>query len=556
MPRPKRVKVTPLLLSTSPRVVNPLGNYNDRQPDIAPSSSYNVTSNSDDSDGLVTMKKTSTNQSISAPNQATMSGALMPGDTLRTRSKPLGGRRRALFSKVMIDPRQNEVIEALKARRDAAPAVERTSQIEVPSTTSSKIASTELQPVNETNSMLGNVDVQSSSGLESKTLGIPEAQGSSSKVSNVKTRPRKLSLLQLVQAQANQQSGDEDDDLDDFLPNDESTPLVEAKPTKPQLDPPSSPLPTNQTSSSRKRKLSEADIQVPMTQPADYQVSAPASLSPTPESDAQADLFGIPYENELPEPSLPLPRSARAQSPKVWSDTLAPPQSSSSPIHRAPNKPAKALTKPRARKKPSQGSDPCSSPPAFLQPKSVFRPLKPLSTATLQNLLPRRRARPNLQETSVFEASQSSDAEIDISGLGADEDELSIPAKPRGRPRKRDARPGSKPARSAKSKAKVHSSLATSSRKTSQKNVSSGPAKTYSRAKSTPNRNENLPNDEDDHGDRNDRGTTSNTDEHNQLDSRPSEELRRLAAKFREVDEWSLEIEDVTASSETLKDAR
>lgn len=35
-----------------------------------------------------------------------------------------------------------------------------------------------------------------------------------------------------------------------------------------------------------------------------------------------------------------------------------------------------------------------------------------------------------------------------------------------------------------------------------------------------------------------------------------SEEMKRLAAKFREVDDWGLEFEEVTGSSDRMRDAR
>ena len=40
------------------------------------------------------------------------------------------------------------------------------------------------------------------------------------------------------------------------------------------------------------------------------------------------------------------------------------------------------------------------------------------------------------------------------------------------------------------------------------------------------------------------------------LDSKAKEEMRHLAEKFREVDEYTLDFEDMTASSDKMKDAR
>ena len=559
MPRPKRTKIAPPISSTlSTRVANPTPD--NHQPNINLVSSNNTTANSDDSDGLVTTKKTFGRKNPSAPDEATMSGALPPEDAGGTHLRPPMGRRRALFSKFVINASDNKAIEQLKARRNADLVAERVSQVQVPSSMPAKIFPTE-EAHNYTN-ILVNDDVQSNMDMKSKSPGSTEARYASLGALKGKTRPRKPSLLQLVQAQANQLDRDEDDDLDDFLPDDESTPFLKLKTVSKRQASNSSPLTSKQTSSSRKRKLSSPEVQVPMTQPIHSQAALPASLSPTPEPELGVDLFNLESNNDLPEPLLPLARPARTQSPKVWSDTLAPPQSSS-PIAVIHTNSIKRSAKPPIHKKSSAGPAIHSSTQDPRPVKATSCPLIPLSTATLQNLLPRRRARPNAREVDIFDVPHSSDVEIDTSGLGEDEDELNIQTKPRGRPRKSDIGFSSRTTPSTKGKGKAKAPTATSAASAAsiKRGKDKRPGKVLTYARTKPARLESDDNDEDPDPHLE---VEEESDEHDRVDDnarkgneKSSDELKRLAAKFREVDEWTLEIEDVTASSGSLMaDAR
>lgn len=557
MPRPKRTKIAPPISSTlSTRVANPTPD--NHQPNTNLVSSNNTTTNSDDSDGLVTTKKTFGRKKPSAPDEAIMSGALPPEDAAGTRLRPPMGRRRALFSKFVIDASDNKAIEQLKARRDADLVAERVSQVQVPSSMPAKIFPTE-EVHNYTNIPV-NDDVQSNVDMKSKSPGSTEARYASLGALKGKTRPRKPSLLQLVQAQANQLDRDEDDDLDDFLPDDESTPFLKLKTVSNRQASNSSPLTSKHTSSSRKRKLSSPEVQVPMTQPIHSQAALPASLSPTPEPELEVDLFNLESNNDLPDPPLPLASPARTQSPKVWSDTLASPQSSS-PIAVIHTNSIKRSAKTRAHKKSSAGPTIHSSTQALKPVKATSRPLIPLSTATLQNLLPRRRARPNAREVNTFDVPHSSDVEIDTSGLGEDEDELNIQTKPRGRPRKSDVGFASRMTPSTKGKAKAPTAASAASAASIKRGKEKPPGKVMTYARTKPTRLESDDNDEDPDPNLE---IEEESDEHDRVDDnarkgneKSSDELKRLAAKFREVDEWTLEIEDVTASSGSLMaDAR
>lgn len=72
------------------------------------------------------------------------------------------------------------------------------------------------------------------------------------------------------------------------------------------------------------------------------------------------------------------------------------------------------------------------------------------------------------------------------------------------------------------------------------------PSATYSRRQnSEPNENEDA--------------SSSGEEDHGGMpiqDGKIKEEMKKLAAKFREVDDWGLEFEEVTGSSDRMRDAR
>lgn len=524
----------------------------ERQLELVSSASNRDTTGSDDSDGLVkTQRNRFSNKDITSRNMM-MSGALAPKDTEGTRVKPLTGRKRAVLSRIVRNADHDKAIEALKARRDAALAAEKGIEIQVPSSIPTEpMLATELmaeqnekisKPVTMVVAKNTSVPATPRTGLVSAFRG-----------SNFKRRPRQPSLLQLVQAQANPQDEHDDDDLDDFHPDDESTPFVQAKSQLlPQTSLSSSPGSSANQSSSRKRKRSTPVIQVERSQSPETRISSPRNSSESPKSDFQEeDACNLPFatniHNDQPEPSLPMSKSSQASQSKLWSDTYAPPQSSS-PIAHEPSKPM------IQRGQPKRDSPPAHSP--------VSRPLKPLSTATLQNLLPRRRVRPATREHDSFDMPSSSDVEIDTSRLSAEADELSVPAKPRVRTKKQMKDPSvktpstnkKKPYNTVISKDDGRSAKAS---KPPKKTSRLKKPKTYARIEpmtsKEPNENDNDDDGDDDNNDLQDNQPTS----HRPMESLPaSTELQRLARKFREVDRWELEVEDVTPSSGSQMDAR
>lgn len=556
MPRPKRTNVsTSKAAIVPPRVAKPnTARESERQLEVLTATSDRVTTGSDDSEGLVKTTRNWVNKKGNTiSHDMTMSGALAPEDTAGGRMRPLTGRKRAVLSKIARNADHDKAIEALKARRDAALAATQGVEVQMIPTEPTVVT----EPVAEQPEGASDFVAVVAGKYPSIPATPRGGLASAFRGSNVKRRPRQPSLLQLVQARTNPRDEGEDDDLDDFHPDDESTPFLQAKS---QILPqnslsPSSGSSANQ-SSSRKRKRSSLVIQVERSQSPETRASSPKNPSATPELELEDDVYNLPSPStnheDRPEPSLPMPksmpRSPQPSQSKQWSDTCAPPRSSSPSSHELP--------KPLLQRGHQMGQPPPPSSPAS-------RPLKPLSTATLQNLLPRRRVRPNMREHSPFDVPSSSDVELDTSRLSAEADELSVAAKPKVRAKKQQAK--DPVVKTPFAKKKPHGS-------SSHKNDGRGgsratnpptkppklkkPKKTYTRAEPTisthndhlNHENENLPHinhdDDDQQQDRN------NTTSHPPIESTQSTtELQRLARKFREVDRWELEVEDVTPSS-------
>ena len=146
----------------------------------------------------------------------------------------------------------------------------------------------------------------------------------------------------------------------------------------------------------------------------------------------------------------------------------------------------------------------------------------------------RRRRRANRDPFDI-----SSDDEVDVSGLASDDDELShLAARPRRRP--------IPPLVKNKGKAKAVST-----------SKAVGGKRTYGNSRVSDKENENeevdpddslapLPDDED----------GEHVENSQELEQRVGVELKRAARKFAEVDRWELDFEDVTASSDSHRDAR
>ena len=131
----------------------------------------------------------------------------------------------------------------------------------------------------------------------------------------------------------------------------------------------------------------------------------------------------------------------------------------------------------------------------------------------------------------------SSEIELDQTGLAEDEDELSFHATK---------------IRKKKAGTKVPKSVVKKKDATTKKTST----KTYTRKSIVLSDDEEGNENESDGGGGGDENAGVERKKPPALDGRAKAEMRRLADKFREVDEYSLDFEDMTGSSSQLKDAR
>lgn len=538
MPRPKRSKVAPSAPITFPHLAKPaIASASQKQKDIfSPASSGRVTTTSDDSDGLVVSKKTGARGSGLKAHQYTMSGALAPEDMGPTRLKPPSNQTRAALSKIAREADYAKRVAEVKAGEDAAEADVATEPEQVPSS-----IPTELLPAPKPSlSGKGNSATIKSAqtGFELRVGETPRMQPSMLGAS-FKKRARQPSLLQMLHTQDDPSNDLDDDEIDDFQPDDESTPMIKSILQSNAQQTSSS---SRQTSGSRKRKLATPEIQVPASQSLEFPSSPPSVPPEEPE-----DLFDLPADAERrPEPTLPRQRSTQTPQRQIDSDTLAPPRSSSPEkpkARKSRGKATKAAPRPRQprRKQLSPAPSPLSSTSTNPSPVKPI-PLKPLTTATLQNLLPRRRARP--KPRGEYDIPSSSDVELDNTGLGEDEDELSFHATTKTRRKKPN------PAVQRRG-GKV--------KEASGKRLS----KTYTKKRAVESDIENDDDDDNGYDGEEGDGDENGVDGRGRgkktpaLDGKAKDEVKRLVDKFREVDEYSLDFEEMTGhSSSQMMDAR
>ncbi|PSS28431.1 hypothetical protein M430DRAFT_32803 [Amorphotheca resinae ATCC 22711] len=389
---------------------------------------------------------------------------------------------------------------------------------------------------------------------------IPAQVGSALRTGNFSRREREPSILRTAQKTQQWRGEYDGEDEDDFNPEDESTPLNLSK-TRAMTT--SSAV---SSSNPRKRKLSA--VQVPQSSPTlegpKEQETVPATAPLSDDAEEGVEIPSSPPE--APITSI----EPRPVTPEVMSETMAPPQSSSSSPEslleprrtqrtRAQTSISRGRRPLRGRTPPPATQDsPISSPPSLTHspnrpgreaPKHRGRrqppPISTFSTAQLEALLPRRRRQTNRDPFDIA----SSEDEVDVSGLASDDDELTNlsvpPATRRARnPLMRRPAPLKKP---AKSKAAPKPNSKTPGRKT-----------TYGRQANATSDKENEEHDPDDS-----LGPLPDDAEGNDIteNSRESEirlgkELEKAAKKFQEVDKWELEFEEVTASSSSPRDAR
>ncbi|XXG96611.1 hypothetical protein Hte_002899 [Hypoxylon texense] len=360
---------------------------------------------------------------------------------------------------------------------------------------------------------------------------------------------------------------DEDDEVaegeDGFAPEAESTPLKRSKRRSEEIEVDRTP-PALASANPRKRKSSEGHEQrsrsspfednglgavVPQTQ-TDSDLSSPPS---TPPGRAQSSRPATPImDEELLAP--PLSSSPSAENEEIW-----PPLQSLA--RGRSRRPASAL---RRTPVPNDSVSDMSSPPSLTyspnyrepspplkrskrRPASKQQEAKKLTTADLAGLLPRRRRR------NAGGVEEDSDAEVDLSGLMDDDDELShLDVRARRHP----ARPASRGAGNSRNQNTARGRPASRGKGKQQPVPSSANRRatiTYGRTSDKENQGE-----EEEDGDGADEG--DDDDGHGEESSqdmlaRVGEELKNAARKFQEVDKWQLDYEEMTQSS-SPRDAR
>ncbi|KAL8834826.1 MAG: hypothetical protein Q9170_003568, partial [Blastenia crenularia] len=315
MPRPKRTKVAPSKPISFATIVAGKRNQDLQQSPASGSvSSSRGTNGSDDSEGIVTKSTNGVNRKGVAPQVATMSGALAVEDIGEKRLKPLSSRRRVALSRIAREADHAKAIQTLKAQKEAALAEVETAnegkQVEI------QVQST--QPLNGPVATMVAIDPSlHAPATATKVLGgfampkprtTPSRETSILAIENFNRRPRQPSLLQIAQAQIPAEESSLNDTLDDFDPDDESTPLHLSYDGLPheQLSTSSS-----HQNSSRKRKLSAPEIQVPASQPQEL-----PDRSPSPELPSSDNIFGITEDDsqsEHPLPAIPTSNSTSGQ---------------------------------------------------------------------------------------------------------------------------------------------------------------------------------------------------------------------------------------------------
>ncbi|KAI9871190.1 MAG: hypothetical protein M1830_003217 [Pleopsidium flavum] len=568
MPRPKRAKPAPSAPVSRVAKTAPIPNLSRQQREIPKQSLGRVGVISDDSEGIVTTSNKPTNRKGVEKREVFMSGGLGVGDLADAHRKPGATRRKPALLKTARTGEQERVIEGLKRRRDAALAAKQ-AEVQVPSSNPVSTTEDKRPPTRGKGiEVMRTVErVPPGSGL--KTQGTPAMETSVLALANFKRRPRQPSILHLVQQNAG--IDDDDDENEDFLPDDESTPFIASK-FGPEIQAVPSPTPSPSSSqalpepNSKKRKLTPLEVQVPRSSPPPEVRSSPFTERRNDDDRASSSVHDANEESEEQQVQA---RDVRDPSPQIWSDTMAPPQSSS-PSQQSPQA-TRNLQQPKSTARPATTkskrkqlarthNDEASNDDAQRnQSKAVAttrtratkatKPQQSLSTAALQSMLPRRRRKEPRDEFDI----PSSDAELDTTTLAEDDDELAhLPAKRLG-VRKSHANTA------AKTSPKKRLPVAKKSAAVAKTPASKGASRTYTRRVSDKENNPNLAST----GDGGEEDTSRLLDIGNDSTSTSQgnagsgrKELRRAAQKFKEVDNWALEFEEITASSSSPWDAR
>ncbi|KAI9832661.1 MAG: hypothetical protein M1819_004246 [Sarea resinae] len=534
MPRPPRSKVAPS--APASRVKKPtVGKATSSQHRLRAEDILADDGSSDSSTPLTTKRKVPRLSRLAANEKIEMKGGLGPGDVPDPTRRSRVLRQRAVNVASATDEKNAKAIEALKARKKA-----REGGVEIPGTVRKETESQGENVVGTTRA------TDQRPGLRRKVPGTPGVDNSVLAIANFKRRPRQPSILRMVR------QDDTDEDEDDFNPDDESTPL-KLDISKPHIDDEPTSLSTPRsppTSSSRKRKLTPPTVEVPRSSP-------PPAVSPSGESalnDQSSQSISLPDIEAIGEETRQESRDKHEVAPELDSETMAPPRSSSpgspEPISRtrstrAGSKQTQSSRLAQAAKQTAPAD--FGSPPAR---NKKARRRDPVSTAALQNLLPRRRRR---GPRGDFDVLSSSEAEATPIVVDEDEDELTFVPNRKTAQRQSRAAKTTKP--TVKKRGRPAKTKSTKLTATQTKGL-----RTYTRRASSDKENEGtirvLP-----------AASNPGNDSLGPLDDstdatptrkrpEPAPEIEAARQKFQEVDQWELAFEDVTASSSSPWEGR
>ncbi|KAH0566137.1 hypothetical protein GP486_000467 [Trichoglossum hirsutum] len=551
MPRPKRTKVENLR-PPSRRVAQrtPAESTTPLRRNPSREASSVTEDNSDDSDGLVTSftpKRKS--QAQASGGFAMMRGGLGFGDVkgAHIRTRPAGTHTEKIG--------HAGAMERLKMRRDAA--LKAGKEVECGRTEGEKPTETSAD-----NADGGLSDAKDTPGIESSVLAI----------SNFKRRARQPSILRSAV-----QDPQDNDGEDVFEPEDESTPLrlSTSTPTLQQGLSYGSPSPLLPGSNSRKRKLTPPQLEAPRSSP-------PIAL----------DLFSTETQLEHTYSSSSFPEAndqnmengsqdTRTDS-HVLSETMVPPQSSSPAmqdvdvfpdVHPNPEQQeASSQTAKRQCRRPPRKTQTRQADQDEVSGVEIFqsdgedstdittltrnsrrkdsrRGEAPISTAALQNLLPRRRRRAPPDEFDIIE---SSDIDSERTRLNPYKNE------PSTAPFKKDAKKrqsNSNGRRVGLGKAASKGEKGAPLQNRTVETPATKASRTYSRQASSDKENDGLSSSSAE-GDSL-APVDSNEETPNQEESKKGKKiLKQLARKFKDVDNWKLDFEEDSASGSSPLGAR
>lgn len=433
-----------------------------------------------------------------------------------------------------VKPGSTDSISSPAARQSAAPARENT---DLPGE-STLLADTTLNTSSpqSVRRPLSALKARSTPGQDSSILNLK----------HFKRRPRQPSIARMIQlSQTGDTSRLEQDDFTDFNPEDESTPLTtkvnRAWGRQGVREPVAGSSVLAASSSSRKRKLGETEQEIQAL------ASSPPVSSPTRERSASVSSSGSLPDNRVEQAQPNGAAAPHRQSLNLESETMAPPLSSSSLEDQELYSDADDSDHAAKKRKTTSHSHETDDRPTTRSTRAQSQRSAPVSTAALESLLPRRRTT-QARHASTFDIPASSDDLMDAT-LDGDELQMSTPpARSISSARRRPT--ASKPlatksnATSAGKKGSRTSATATATSTAQTGRIT----KTYGR-RSSDKENDAAGSDdsdvEEDAGYEDSADFSIATDRKKSRGRTVSKELEAAARKFREIDEWKMEFEEV-----------